>query len=102
MKNARPHHGSGAFDATGKQQANDTAKDTSTQAQLARVIQALRDGPKTTVELRELGIYQAPARIKNLRDQGHKILTVRTTAEDAHGYSHARIARYVLIKEACK
>jgi len=99
MKNARPQNGSGA-DALGKQQANDTAKDTSTQAQLVRVMQALRDGPKTTVELREMGIYQPPARVKDLRDKGHEILTARTNADDAHGYSHARIARYALTKEA--
>ena len=42
--------------------------------------------------LRHLGIYRLAARIKDLRDSGHEIITARV--------GEKRIAEYTLIKEA--
>ncbi len=44
-------------------------KSTATEAQRKRVIEALRLRPQTSYDLRRLGIYQAPARVKELRDR---------------------------------
>ena len=46
------------------------SKSTATDAQRERIIEALRIRPHTSYDLRRLGIYQAPARVKELRD-GH-------------------------------
>jgi hypothetical protein len=81
------------------QAANDApfSRSTSTAAQRARVLAALRDGPKTTHDLRCLGIYQAPARVKELRDVlGYTIETTRVTLVDRDGYSHPRAGLYTL------
>lgn len=73
---------------------------TTTAAQRARVLAALRDGPKTTHDLRCLGIYQAPARVKELRDVlGYTIETTRVTLVDRDGYSHPRAGLYELIAD---
>lgn len=77
-----------------------SAKSTATEAQRARIIEALRSGPKTSYDLRRLGCYQAPARIKELRDHlGYRIETIRVTLVDRDGYRHPRAALYKLLSE---
>lgn len=77
-----------------------SAKSTATEAQRARIIDALRRRPHTSYDLRRLGIYQAPARIKELRDRfGYGITTDRVTLVDRDGYSHPRAALYTLVSE---
>jgi hypothetical protein len=77
-----------------------TSKSTSTEAQRHRIIAALRRGPKTSYDLRCLGCYQAPARVKELRDRfGFNISTERVTLCDHDGYTHPRAALYTLISE---
>lgn len=70
---------------------------TATEVQRDRILQALRQRPQTTEDLRKLGIFQAPARVKELRDRfGYAIDTSRVTSVDRAGYSHPRAALYSL------
>lgn len=74
-------------------------KSTASEAQRERILMALARGPKTSYDLRRLGCYQAPARIKELRDRfGYNITTDRVTLVDRDGYSHPRAALYTLIR----
>ena len=71
--------------------------DTSTSNQHAIVLIALRENPKTTIELRhDYGIMQPAPRIKELREQGHKIDTVRIDSYTPNGIKHHAVAKYVL------
>ena len=71
---------------------------TASEAQRHRIIDALRSRPHTSYDLRRLGIYQAPARIKELRDRfGFEITTNLITLIDRDGYMHARCALYSLV-----
>jgi len=75
-------------------------KSTATEAQRHRIIEALRRRPHTTYDLRRLGIYQAPARIKELRDRfSYTITTDPVVIVDRDGYRHARVALYTLVSE---
>lgn len=69
----------------------------STKDQRARILKALSRGPKTTDELRAIGIYQTSARIFELRRDGNQIATELFNGYAADGYSHSRMARYTLI-----
>jgi hypothetical protein len=74
-----------------------TARSTAVEAQRQRILSALRRRPQTTEDLRKIGIFQAAARIKELRDRFHfSIETVRVTVVDRESYSHPRAALYVL------
>jgi hypothetical protein len=75
------------------------SKSTATEAQLLRIVAALRGRPQTTDDLRKMGVYQASARIHGLRKQGYVIETELFNGVSADGYSHARMARYTLIEE---
>jgi hypothetical protein len=74
-----------------------SVRSTSTQAQVHRILVALRRGPQSTDQLRRLGCYQAPARIFDLRAKGYIILTELFNGYASDGYSHARMARYTLV-----
>ena len=64
------------------------------------LIEALRLRPHTSYDLRRLGIYQAPARVKELRDRfGYSITTDPVVIVDRDGYRHARVALYTLVSE---
>lgn len=76
------------------------SKSTSTEAQHAKLLELLRQGPQTTYSLRKHGIPQCAARIFHLRAVGHVITTEKVTAIDSDGFTHVRVARYTLIKEA--
>lgn len=74
-------------------------RSTSTEAQERRIIAALRRAPKTTDDLRALGVYQVSARIHHLRALDYGILTELFDGYAADGYSHRRMARYTLVSE---
>jgi isopenicillin N synthase-like dioxygenase len=74
-------------------------RSTATAAQEQRIVDALRSGPKTTDELRQLGCYQSSARIWGLRARGYEIETDLFSGYAADGYSHVRMARYTLKSE---
>lgn len=74
-----------------------TDRSTAAEAQRQRIVKALQRRPQTTEDLRKLGIFQVPARVKELRDRhGYQIETARVTVVDREGYSHARAALYSL------
>ena len=74
--------------------------DTSAQNQRNIVLMALRESPKTTIELRDnYGVMMPAARVKELREQGYKINTVRLTCYTADGIKHSKVAKYVLVSE---
>ena len=76
------------------------SKSTATREQYKRIIEALRLRPQTSYDLRRLGIYRAPARIKELRDRfGYVITTDPVVIVDRDGYHHARVALYSLVSE---
>ncbi len=75
-------------------------KDTTAANQRAIVIQALRDGNKTTIELREkYGVMSPAPRVIELRALGYSILTIRVKAVTPDGVMHCGVARYVLLSE---
>lgn len=74
-------------------------KSTATAAQEMRIVEGLRISPKTTDDLRRLGVYQVSARVWGLRAKGYNIETTLFDGYAADGYSHARMARYTLIGE---
>ena len=77
-----------------------SAKSTATEAQRERIVRALRRRPQTSYDLRRLGCYQAPARVKELRDRfGYSITTDRVTLYDRDGFAHPRAALYTLVSE---
>jgi Helix-turn-helix domain len=84
---------------TGMSGAKFSLKSTHSEAQRERILLALSRRPQTSYDLRRLGCYQAPARIKELRDRfGYRIETTRITLVDRDGYSHPRAALYTLIR----
>ena len=74
-------------------------KSTATEAQRQRILEALRIGPKTSYQLRRLGIYQQSTRIFELRRMGYDIRTELVDLHDRDGYLHPRCARYHLRAE---
>ena len=68
------------------------SKSTGTDAQRERIVEALRLRPHTSYDLRRLGIYQAPARVKELRDRfGYGITTDPVVIVDRDGYRGGRL-----------
>lgn len=76
----------------GQQRESNSAQD-----QRSRILTALSSGPKTTDDLRSIGVYQTSARIFELRQQGHEIDTELFNGYASDGYSHSRMARYTLV-----
>ncbi|MDN3211362.1 helix-turn-helix domain-containing protein [Haemophilus sp. SZY H57] len=68
---------------------------TSTGEQRRFTIERLRERPHSTNELRQMGIYYPPARIKELRDKGFHIDTFYRKETDSSGLAH-RVGVYVL------
>ena len=64
-------------------------KGTSSDTQCARLLEALTRFPITTFEaMRYLDVYHCPARILQLRKEGHRILTHRQTVVTEAGERH--------------
>lgn len=85
---------------TGQSGREFSAKSTHSEAQRQRILAALRVRPQTSYDLRRIGCYQAPARVKELRDRfGYRIETTRITLVDRDGYTHPRAALYSLVAE---
>lgn len=75
------------------------ARRTDTEAQRQKILTALRSGPKTTDQLRALGVYQVSARIWGLRASGYNIVTDLFDGYAADGLRHSRLGRYTLVSE---
>lgn len=68
--------------------------------QRRRLLAALRSVPVSTLDARErLDVIHPAARVLELRERGHRIVTTWTHEPDAWGRPH-RIARYVLARQA--
>lgn len=84
--------------ALDNKQSNDTAIQAHVQRQ--RLLRALRESPLSTLEARRtLDILHPAARIQELRDRGHKIITNWQVEVTECGQEH-RVANYVLVLEA--
>lgn len=71
-------------------------KGTSARDQAARLLEALRCFAITSFEaMRYLDVYHPPARVQQLREQGHKIDTHWQVIETESGDKH-RVGLYVL------
>jgi len=76
-------------------------KSTSTEAQLRKLLALLRQGPKTTVDLRQHAIMMPAARIFQLRHEQNYVITTELVAlHDPEGVWHKKCARYHLIEQA--
>ena len=72
----------------------------SRESQRARLLDYLHRNSCTTLEAREkLNICHPAARVQELRDAGHDILTFREQDINAQGHRHI-VAKYVLMKSA--
>lgn len=68
-------------------------------AQRQRLLKALESGPISTIQARdELNIMAPAARVKELRESGHIIITEMIWIDDAHGRGH-KSGCYYLINE---
>jgi hypothetical protein len=82
--------------ATQTTKVNSTSRGSSTEAQRARLLAALKRGPVDTVRAyRVLDILHAPRRVFELRKQGYDIATVWVTRFTEAGEPH-RVGQYVL------
>lgn len=76
---------------------NTHVENTSGTAQRARLLERLQTGPiDTFTAIRELNIVRPGARINELRDMGHRIMTERLTLTDDQGRVHRGMALYYL------
>jgi len=75
-------------------------KSTSTEAQLRKLLALLRQGPKTTVDLRQHAIMMPAARVFQLRhEQNYTINTELVALYDPEGVWHRKCARYHLVEQ---
>ena len=72
---------------------------TSTEAQIQRLIELLRNGPRDTHFLRRMGISHPAGRVQDLLKRGYEVTSSRITTVDSDGYSHSRVALYDLVSE---
>ena len=74
----------------------DEFKGTASHSQAARLLEALSRFPVSTYEaMRYLDVYHCPARILQLRQRGHKIITHWQTVITESGERH-RVGLYLL------
>lgn len=95
MKNAR--HSKEQASAPRKRKSN--SRSTSTEAQIARLVEMLRLRPHHTHELRRQGISHPAGRIQDLEEMGFVIGSDRINTVDSDGYLHTGVALYSLIEE---
>ncbi len=70
---------------------------TSVSNQQTIILNALLDGPKTTIELRhQYGIMQPAPRVLELKKQGYQIISLRVSRYTPDGVKHRAVAKYIL------
>jgi Helix-turn-helix domain len=73
------------------------SNDTTASNQRTICLRVLAISPQSTIDLRHTyGVMMPAARIKELRNLGHDIATVRVTQTTPDKISHKRVAKYVL------
>lgn len=88
----------GLRDRTQKTSAQHRSTDTSAAAQRLRLLAHLRhEAIDTIAARRDLNIMMPAARVKELREGGHNIQTMRVDRYDDQGRKHSRVAVYSLI-----
>ena len=87
------------IDSANTSPAKPGQKSTATEAQIQRLIELLRNGPKDTHFLRRMGISHPAGRVQDLLQRGYEVSSSRTTTIDSDGYSHSGVALYDLIDE---
>lgn len=76
------------------------SKSTATEVQLAKVLALLRQGPKTTLELRHHSILMPATRVFELKRYHDCIITTELVAlYDDQGVRHSQCARYHLMQQ---
>jgi hypothetical protein len=76
------------------------SKSTATEVQIAKVLTLLRQGPKTTIELRRHGVLMPAARVFELkRDHDCIINTELVSLYDDEGIRHRKCALYHLLQQ---
>ncbi len=73
---------------------------TATEAQNSKLLHLLQLRPHHSEELRKLGLYHPPARVRDLRQAGYPIATNRINLIDRDGFQHHGVALYSLIAES--
>jgi hypothetical protein len=74
------------------------SKSTVAEVQRKKILALLRQGPKTTLELREHGCLMPATRIFELKNQdGYTITSELISLYDAYGFRHSKCARYHLV-----
>jgi hypothetical protein len=74
---------------------------TASKAQLVKLLALLRQGPKTTIDLRHHAIMMPAARVFQLkREQDCNIVTELVDLYDDQGVRHRKCARYHLVEQA--
>lgn len=77
-------------------------KSTTTAVQLRKLLALLRNGPKTTMDLRKHGIMMPAARVFQLKNElNYTISTELLELYDTEGIRHRKCARYHLVGEPC-
>lgn len=77
-----------------------TTPSTATNAQRDRVLQRLKRGPATTLELRrDEDVIHPAGRVRELRNSGHSITTLMLEQQTDSGAWH-RVGQYVLRRKA--
>lgn len=79
-------------------QCSRSRRSTATAAQEERILEALRAGPKTTDDLRAIGIFQVSARVFGLRARGYDVRTELFNGIGADKCWHLKMARYTLVE----
>jgi Helix-turn-helix domain len=73
------------------------ANDTTASNQRAICLRVLALNPQSTIDLRHTyGVMMPAARVKELRNMGYDIATVRVTETTPDNISHKGVAKYVL------
>jgi Helix-turn-helix domain len=87
-----------AFEATPSEPTKPLNRnDTSTNYQQAICLRVLAISPQSTIDLRHTyGVMMPAARVKELRNMGYDIATVRVTETTPDNISHKGVAKYVL------
>lgn len=70
-----------------------------TQCQLLQM--ALADGPKTTAELRDIGVFSPAQRVRDLLKRGYTIAVQLTNIVDRDGHQRYNVARYSMENASC-
>lgn len=75
------------------------SRSTSTEAQIARLLELLRLRPHHTHELRKVGISHPAGRVQDLKKSNFIIDRQLINTVDSDGFTHVNVALYALVSE---